>query len=76
MVESQENKVKELIKTGSAKVLVKMVHPLHSFVPAAVEPLMVVAILFFHPQYAFIIQCASLDYKAIQFRGNINTRHV
>jgi hypothetical protein len=50
MVESQENKVKEGIKTGSAKVLVKMVHPLHSFVPAAVEPLMVVANLLFLPQ--------------------------
>eukprot|EP00090_Calanus_glacialis_P028973 TRINITY_DN4645_c0_g1_i5.p1 TRINITY_DN4645_c0_g1~~TRINITY_DN4645_c0_g1_i5.p1 ORF type:complete len:1790 (-),score=673.65 TRINITY_DN4645_c0_g1_i5:326-5671(-) len=68
---SQGNKVLlEGIKTGSAKVSVKLVDPQHSSVPAAVEPLMVVANLFLLPPAANIIPCASLDYTANQFRGN------
>jgi len=67
----QGNKVLlEGIKTGSAKVSVKLVDPQHSSVPAAVEPLMVVANLFLLPPAANIIPCASLDYTANQFRGN------
>jgi len=67
----QGNKVLlEGIKTGSAKVSVKLVDPMHSSVPAAVEPLMVVANLFLLPPAANIIPCASLDYTANQFRGN------
>jgi nuclear pore complex protein Nup210 len=70
---SQGNKVLlEGIKTGSAKVSVKLVDAQHSSVPAAVEPLMVVANLFLLPPAANIIPCASLDYTANQFRGNIN----
>lgn len=45
----------EGIKTGSAKVSVKLVDPQHSSVPAAVEPLMVVANLFLLPPAANII---------------------
>ena len=72
---SQGNKVVlEGIKTGSAKVSVKLVDPQHSSVPAAVEPLMVVANLFLLPPAANIIPCASLDYTANQFRGNNNIR--
>ena len=68
----QGNKVLlEGIKTGSAKVSVKLVDPQHSSVPAAVEPLMVVANLFLLPPAANIIPCASLDYTANQFRGEI-----
>jgi len=68
---SQGNKVLlEGIKTGSAKVSVKLVDPQHTLVPPAVEPLMVVANLFLLPPAAFIIPCAALDYTANQFRGN------
>ena len=67
---SQGNKVLlEGIKTGSAKVSVKLVDPQHSSVPPAVESLMVVANLFLLPPAAFIIPCAALDYTANQFRG-------
>merc|ERR1712106_870227 len=67
----QGNKVLlEGIKTGSAKVSVKLVDSQHSSVPAAVEPLMVVANLFLLPPAANIIPCASLAYTANQFRGN------
>ena len=64
----------EGIKTGCAKVSVKLVDPQHSSVPAAMEPLMVVANLFLLPPAANIIPCASLDYTANQFRGNNNIR--
>ena len=67
---SRGNKVLlEGIKTGSAKVSVKLVDPHHTLVPHAVEPLMVVANLFLLPPAAFIMPCAALDYTANQFRG-------
>ena len=67
----QGNKVLlEGIKTGSAKVSVKLVDPQHSSVSPAVEPLMVVANLFLVPGSAYLLPCANLQYTANQFKGN------
>ena len=53
----------EGIKTGSAKVSVKLVDSQHSSVSPAVEPLMVVANLFLVPGSASLLPCASLQYE-------------
>ena len=67
----QGNKVLlEGIKTGSAKVSVKLVDAQHSSVSPAVEPLMVVANLFLVPGSASLLPCASLEYEANQFKSN------
>ena len=67
----QGNKVLlEGIKTGSAKVSVKLVDSQYSSVAPAVEPLMVVANLFLVPAAAFLLPCASLEYSANQIKSN------
>ena len=60
----------EGIKTGSAKVSVKLVDSQHSSVAPAVEPLMVVANLFLVPGSASLLPCASLQLEANQFKSN------
>ena len=67
----QGNKVLlEGIKTGSAKVSVRLVDSQHAAVPPAVEPLMVVANLFLVPPAAHLLPCATLQYSANQFKSN------
>ena len=67
----QGNKVLlEGIKTGSAKVSVKLVDSQHSSVSPAVEPLMVVANLFLVPPVAYLLPGARLTYSAKQFKSN------
>ena len=68
----QGNKVLlEGIKTGSAKVSVKLVDSQYSgSVAPAVEPLMVVANLFLVPASAFLLPCATLQYSANQIKSN------
>ena len=67
----QGNKVLlEGIKTGSARVSVRLVDSQHSAVAAAVEPLMVVANLFLVPPAAYLAPCATLQYTAKQFKSN------
>ena len=68
---SQGNKVLlEGVKTGSAKVSVRLGDPRYSGVPAATEPLLVVANLFLLPPVAHLLPCSSLPYSASQFRAN------
>ena len=67
----QGNKVLlEGVKTGSARVSVRLVEGQYSSVPAASEPLLVVANLFLIPPSAYLLPCATLAYSAQQFRGN------
>ena len=67
----QGNKVLlEGVKTGSARVSVKLVEGQYAAVPPAVEPLLVVANLFLIPPSAYLLPCATLAYSAQQFRGN------
>ena len=67
----QGNKVlMEGIKTGSARVSVRLVDSQHSQVAPASEPLMVVANLFLVPPAAYLLPCANLQFAANQFKSN------